>query len=197
VVRRSERALRVRGGFTLIEILAVVVILLLIAVVVIPRAGGVTSRSVLDDGQQLAAAVDFARGRAVATGRTHRVVIDLDGAAYWIEALPAPSEAEATLAWAELDPLPLDAPREADDTTFAPLPGTPGDATSLRAAVRFAGVETESGAVESGLAALEFAPDGATPATRVWLQSGGEARVRVDVATLADPTRVRFDDAES
>ncbi len=195
-MRRSERATRVRGGFTLIEILAVVVILLLIAVVVIPRAGGVTSRNVLDDGQQLAAALDFARGQAVAAARAHRVVIDLDGATYWIEALPPPIEPEPTLAWAELDPLPLDAPRAEDANSFAPLPGTPGDPTPLRAAVRVAAVETESGAIESGLAALEFAADGATPAARVWLQSGGEARVRVDVATLADPTRVRFDDAQ-
>lgn len=195
-MRRGERARRVRGGFTLIEILAVVVILLLIAVVVIPRASGVTSRAALDDGQQFAAAVDFARGQALAAGRAHRVAIDLDGAAYWIEAHPPSAEPEPTLAWAELDPLPLDAPRTESADDFAPLPGTLGEPTLLRAAVRFAAVETESGAVESGLAAIEFAPDGATAAARVWLQSGGEARVHVDVAALADPTRAGFDDAQ-
>jgi len=145
---------------------------------------------VLDDGKKLAATLDFAREKAIALGRAHRVVLDLDHAQYWIEAQPPPEPAPVTLAWAELDELPLVAPR-ADLTEFAALPGT--RPTPLDANVRIAGVERDSTTAEEGLAQIEFEPDGATLAASVWLAAGDDLRVLVEVTPLADPTRVSFD----
>src|SRR5262245_10999129 len=174
--------------------MAVVLIIALIAAIVAPRLSRAASQAVLDDGRQLAATLDFARGKAVAAGRPFRVVLDLDAGQYWIESKPAPAQSPPVLAWADVDPLPLAAPR-AQDTSFSPLPGTPGRPTPLRANVKFAGVETDRGDVVEGDAAIEFASDGATPAARVWLAGGDEARAYVDVAALADPTQVSLDAA--
>jgi len=191
-MRRRERSARA-GGFTLIEIVAVLAILLLIALVVIPRATSVSSGALLDDGKKLAATIDFARGRAVGTGRPHRVVLDLDAASYRIEALPPRLSPIPIVSWSKLDELPLIAPRSEAETQFAPLTGSTGDETRLQAAVRFAGVESDAGVVSEGVTALEFQSDGATPATLVWLEASNAQQVRVDVAALADPTRVAFD----
>jgi prepilin-type N-terminal cleavage/methylation domain-containing protein len=182
-VRRSP-------GFTLIEIMAVVLILLLIAAVFVPRVSLIASQAALDDAKQLAAALDFTREKALSLGRPHRLVLDLDHAQYWIEAQPAPAPPEPTLAWAQLEELPLIAPRS-DASEYAPLPGV--QPTPLDPNVRFAGVESDDGAASEGVAQIAFDPDGATLAASVWLSAGDALRVRVEVAPLADPTRVSFD----
>jgi prepilin-type N-terminal cleavage/methylation domain-containing protein len=188
----AGRETRARGGFTLIEIMAVVLILLLIAAVVIPRVSLVASQAALDDGRRLAAALDFAREKALALGRAHRVVLDLDHAQYWIEAQASAAPPDPTLTWAELDELPLVAPR-AETAEFSPLPGTPP--TPLGANVSFAGVASDEEELRQGLARIAFAPDGATLAATVWLAAGDDLRVRVEVAPFADPTRVSIDES--
>jgi prepilin-type N-terminal cleavage/methylation domain-containing protein len=191
--QRAEGERRVaKAGFTLIEIMAVVLILLLIAAVVIPRVSLIASQAALDEAKQLAAALDFTREKAVAVGRVHRLVLDLDHDQYWIEAQPPPVSTPPLLAWADLDELPLEAPRT-DARAFAPLRGVPPSA--LDANVELASVEDDRGEASEGLAQIAFAPDGATLAARVWLRAGDAVHVRVDVAPLADPTRVTIDDA--
>lgn len=187
----AGRNMRALGGFTLIEIMAVVLILLLLAAIVIPRVSLVASQAALDDAKQLAAALDFTREKALALGRPHRVVLDLDHAQYWIEAQPPLPPPDPTLSWAELDELPLVAPRS-DTTEFAALRGT--QPTPLDANVRFAGVSGDEGEAREGLAQIAFEPDGATHAATVWLAAGDDLRVRVEVAPLADPTRVSIDE---
>ena len=189
----AARFSHARSGFTLIEIMAVVLILLLMAAIVIPRVSLVASQTALDDAKQLAATLDFTREKAVALGRAHRVVLDLDHAQYWIEAQPPAAMTPPTLAWAELDELPLVAPR-VDTTAFAPLAGT--QPTPLDANVRIARVESDGSEASEGLAQIAFEPDGATPSTRVWIASGDSVLVHVDVAPLADRTRVAFDAPE-
>jgi prepilin-type N-terminal cleavage/methylation domain-containing protein len=181
---------RTRRGFTLIEILAVVLILVLIASVVVPRMSMALRQVEIDSGQQLAATLDFAREKAVAGGRPHRVVLDFEHGAYWIEALPPRAASEPTLTWAELDELPLVAPPTPGDAEFAPLPDQP--AATLDASVRFAQIESAEGTLTSGLAQIAFDPDGATTVARIWLVGSGETPVLVDVAAFADPTRVSF-----
>ena len=188
------RPARARSAFTLIEIMAVVVIFALIAGVVISRVGDAAAQAARDDGKQIAATVDFARGQAIALGRAHRVVLDLDHAQFWVEAQPLPAAQEPVLAWAKLEELPLIAPRR-EGVEFAPLTGRLGAPTPLRGGVAFAGVESDSGDLAEGIAAIEMAPDGATAAARIWLVAGSDTRVTVDVAALADPTRVGFDAA--
>jgi prepilin-type N-terminal cleavage/methylation domain-containing protein len=190
--RRAARTLPrpARAGFTLIEILAVVLILVLIASVVLPRMSMAVRQVEIDSGQQLAATIDFAREKAVAAGRPHRIVLDFEHGAYWIEAQPLASASEPTLTWAELDELPLVAPPGPADAKFAPLPDQLAE--TLDASVHFAQVESAEGTLTSGLAQVAFDPDGATTAARIWLAGSGETPVLVDVAAFADPTQVSF-----
>ncbi len=174
--------------------MAVVVIFALIAGVIISRVGDAAAQAIRDDGRQIAATLDFARGQAVALGRAHRVMLDLDHGQFWIEARPVPAPVEPVLAWAELDELPLVAPRS-ESLEFAPMRGTLGTPTPLRGGVAFVGVESDAGELSEGVAAIEFAPDGATFAARIGLAAGADSRAVVEVAAFADPTRVGFDAA--
>lgn len=189
----SARTARARGGFTLIEILAVVLILVLIASVVLPRMSVAVRQVEIDSGRQLAATLDFAREKAVALGRAHRVVIDFEQSRYWIEAQPPAPPAEPRLAWADLDELPLVAPR-ADAAEFAAVPNL--QPATLDPSVRFAEVESEAGSVGEGAAQIVFDPDGATLPARVWLMGDGDTPVLVAIAALADPTEVTFGEPE-
>ncbi|HEY8119904.1 MAG TPA: type II secretion system protein [Myxococcota bacterium] len=182
-------------GFTLIEIMAVVMIFVLVAAVVGPRLAAVSNQTLGDEGKQLAAAIDFTRGKALALARAHRVVLDLDHAQYWIEARPPELSPQPVLTWAELDELPLIAPR-AQTSEFAPLPGPAGRPVALRSGVGFAGLESDEGDTREGLAAIPFAADGSGPAAVVWLANPSGVRVSVAVASFADPTQVAFDAPE-
>ncbi len=189
----AGRRARARSGFTLIEIMAVVLILLMIAAIVIPRVSLIASQAALDDAKQLAATLDFAREKAIALGRAHRVVLDLDHAQYWIEAQPPPATTPPILAWAELEELPLVAPRT-NTREFTALRGS--QPTPLDANVHITAVENESSQANEGLAQIAFEPDGATSAAQIWLTAGDDVRVRIEIAALADPTRVKFDAPE-
>jgi prepilin-type N-terminal cleavage/methylation domain-containing protein len=192
-VRPPRRPRRAAAGFTLIEILAVLLILVLIAGIMLPRLSAAGRQAQIDSGRQLAATLDFAREKAVATGSAHRVLLDFESGSYWIEALPSPPPAEPTLAWAELDELPLVAPAH-DAASFAPLPNVePGQ---LDSNVRFAEVESEGSPVTEGVAEILFDPDGATPTAHIWLAGADGQRVLVDVAPFADPSLVSFRAAE-
>ncbi len=189
----AGRRVRARSGFTLIEIMAVVLILLMIAAIVIPRVSLIASQAALDDAKRLAATLDYAREKAISVGRAHRVVLDLDHAQYWIEAQPPPAPTPPILAWAELDELPLVAPRT-NTREFAALRGS--QPTPLDANVVIAAVESDSDAAIDGIAQIAFEPDGATAPARVLITAGDSVRVRIEVAALADPTRVKFDAPE-
>jgi prepilin-type N-terminal cleavage/methylation domain-containing protein len=180
-------------GFTLIEIMAVVMIFVLIAAVVGPRITQLSSQTLSDEGKQLAATLDFTRGKALALGRPHRVMLDLDNAQYWIEAQPPTLAPEPVLAWAELEELPLVAPRD-ERGDFAPLAGVSGRPVALRSGVRLAGLDSDvAGSARAGVVAVEFAADGSASAAVISLENSSGMRVTVSVAPFADPTRVAFD----
>ncbi|MGH7287941.1 MAG: pilus assembly FimT family protein, partial [Myxococcota bacterium] len=114
-------------AFTLIELLAVLLIMALVAGLTLPNLSLRADRAVLGAAQDLAATFAFTRQRAAATAVPHRVVIDLDQAAYWIELQPeAPDAFAATASAAPVDggarPIQLGAPL-ADALEFQPLPG--------------------------------------------------------------------------
>jgi len=185
------RARRSRA-FTLIEILAVILIFALIAGVMLPRLGLIGTQALRDSGAALAAALDFARERAQATGREHRVVIDFAGASYWIEERTPKPPIDPTLAWAELDELPLVAPRN-EGAEFARLPGEAGPGQRLDSGCTFLAIESERESLTEGLGAIAFEADGSAAAATIRLARGEEASVSVEVAPFADPTLVSFD----
>lgn len=187
----SAARARRRRAFTLIEMLAAVTIVVLVALVVLPRFGLRASQSALEEGRELGALLELARGSAIVSGIPQRVVLDLDGGAYWAETAPREEPAPEPLAWSDVDPLPLVAPHP-EAKEFAPLTGPLGRPTTLRNEVAFAGVETGAGTIEEGTYAVSFGGDGRADPARIWLVASDDTRVLLEVAPLADVIRVGF-----
>jgi len=175
----------------MIEMLAVLAIFFLIAAVIVPRIARATDQAVIDEAKRLGYALDFAREKAIALARPHRVVIDFDARSYWTEEAPPAAGAPPLLAWSELDELPLVAPRD-EAGEFVRVAGAPGLTTELGPSTRLSHLEAGGDEIASGLAAIEFAPDGETPPATLWLDNGADLSVEVNVAAFSDPTLVTF-----
>jgi type II secretory pathway pseudopilin PulG len=192
----EPRAARNRGlAFTLIELLAVLLIMALVAGLTLPNLSLGAERVVLGEAQDLASTFVFTRQRAVATATPHRVVVDLDEAAYWIEV--EPEGPDAFLAEPLASPAPgaqrkiqLVAPPTAA-LGFQPLPGPFGQPHLLREPVLFDSVETlAAGAVRSGRVEIVFDADGtADPALLVLADEDGNVWT-LRLSRLADEVRI-------
>jgi prepilin-type N-terminal cleavage/methylation domain-containing protein len=181
--RRGARA------FTLIELLAVLFIIALVLGITLPNLSLRSDRVMLGSAQDLAARLSFARQRAVATGTPHRVVIDLDASAWWIEVRPeeassfASGPPPAPTASREVQ---LVAPRDVA-RQFVPLAGPFGRPRQLPEGVFFASIETPAGGpVASGQVGLVFEEDGTTDPALLVLESEEGAVVKVQLARFGE-----------
>jgi prepilin-type N-terminal cleavage/methylation domain-containing protein len=193
---RGRRARRNGRGWTLIELLAVVAMFALIAGMVLPnlRFGG--DRAVRHAAERLGDAIEFARQRAIMTGREHRVVMDLDAGRYHVEWAPPPDpESEETAtppAPAGSRHVDLEPPPAASGVLeFEPVPGSFGRVQPLGRDVVFFDVVFPDSIVNTGAVELALGPDGATdPATVTLADPDDEARYEVDVQALADVVHI-------
>jgi hypothetical protein len=175
--------------------LAVVAIFGLIAAMVLPNIDLGGSRIVRSEAQDLATAIEFARQRAVMTGRTHQVVIEVDRGEHWVEwAAPrdlenaetgasegAPEE-ERQLA---LVPPPLDVDE------FVPIPGELGRVHRADDKTAILGVEVSGGLADQGRVELRITADGAAdPASILIGDADGGNALRIEVEPLADAVRI-------
>lgn len=189
-------AARIRRGFTLIEVLAVVAILALTAMLVVPNLGALRERRLRLSAQRLAAELELARQRAVVTGIPHRVLFDIETGVYRIEWLGGdadPSEDEPVPAGVEYDvrgrtKLPLSAP-PAIALEFSPVHDSFGNFRQLENGVAVAGVETAEGYVQNGFPAVLFERDGSAAWTQVVVAEEGGARIGLAVLPLDDAVR--------
>jgi prepilin-type N-terminal cleavage/methylation domain-containing protein len=192
-----------QAGFTLIELLAVVVILGLLATLVVPSLGRLSGRAVRNEADALADAVEFARQRAIMTGRQHQITIDLDDGFYQVEWLvpdpvptrtPAPAQGNEQGVTAESEPVDLEAPPEVNQD-FEPVPGPFGRGHQLADDVWVLEVSLPEVKKEKGAINLTIEPDGTTDPARIRLgdPDGREAWV-IEIEPLADAVRVLPDD---
>jgi type II secretory pathway pseudopilin PulG len=176
----------------------VLVIFGLLASIALPNLGLRDSRILDDEAKKLANGLEFARARAVMTGVPHRVLLDVDGAAWRIESWSLPGGADAvateTAASAGAAPAAL-APPGADALEFLPLQGSLGDDAHLDARVGFELVETPEGAFDQGLLQIVFEADGTAEPARISLASESGGRMALLVAPLADTVRFEHVDA--
>jgi len=193
--RSAARAPQSRSAFTLIELLAVLLIMGLVAALTLPNLSLGADRIVLRETEALASGFVFARQRAVATGSAHRVSVDLDEAAWWIEAQPEAADAFASAALASPAPgshrpIQLAAPPHLE-VGFQPLPGAFGRPRLLREPVHFDSVETlAAGPIRSGRIEIVFDPDGtAEPAQLVLADADGNVWV-LRLSRLADEVQI-------
>jgi prepilin-type N-terminal cleavage/methylation domain-containing protein len=186
------------GGFTLLEMLAVVLIMGLAASLVIPAAGARSARALREQANQLANDLEYARQRTVMTAIPHRVLLDLDGAAYRVEWFvtdaeaagerPAPPDLDAELsAEKKLDLTP---PRDGE-RSYKPLPSQIGRTVVLGDGIEFGGVETDAERIDRGAVGIGFERDGSAEATTVLLFDASGNRVALDLEPLDDVVGIR------
>ncbi len=189
--------MRRRSGFTLIEILAVVAIFALLTALIAPNLGSLSSRTLRQRAESIAASLELARQRSVLTGIPHRLLIDLDQSAYRLEWFVTELEAGGEAAESEPEPLdlrgqspiPMAAPR-GETRAYRPLPGLMGHFERLEDSVVFVGIETPEGWIDQGRVFVSFARDGTASYTALYLDDESGGSVVLDVLPLADAVRV-------
>jgi prepilin-type N-terminal cleavage/methylation domain-containing protein len=175
VTRRAD------DGFTLLELLIVIFLIVLITGVFATSIGGGFGVHLRNSSRSLAAELEYVSQRAVTTGRTQRVVVDLDHQVYRVEMeVPPPAEPDEALP-THAEGLSLAPPIDAHE--FLPVEGSIGawhalddaDDVSIRA-VKLGDESRSAGAV-----AIGFSTDGSSDPAEIWLRDGHgyDARVRL------------------
>jgi type II secretory pathway pseudopilin PulG len=177
-----------------------VAIFALMTTFVLPNVGAVRDRALRHQAQRLAAQLELARQRAVVTGIPHRLLIDLEGAAYRLEWIPGEDDSPPPTPndLPEYDvrgatPLPLAAPQAAR-AEYEPVPGHFGDFQYLDPELGFVGMETPEGWIERGDSFITFDRDGTASYTEIFIDDQSGRQIALDVMPLADAVRIR--DAE-
>ena len=183
------------GGFTLIEVMAAVAIFALLIGLVVPRIAAITSRSLRHRAEDIAGRIELARQRTVVTGVRHRLVVDLDRGAYWVE---WEGPAEGPEAGPEPDGLPAappaldvrgetpipELPPDEAEAEYRPLAGRFGDVEALEEGLSIAGVQTARGWVDRGEAWIEFERDGTAAFTEIHLGDDSGRGLVIEVPAL-------------
>lgn len=181
-----------RRAFTLIELLAVLLIMGLVVGITLPNLALGSERALLGEAEKLASDLAFTRQRAVATGTPHRVLVDLDGAGWWIEVWPeeaGPFAAPPTTTDGRPEVLLVAPPANLGEPR--PLPGPFGRPHVLPEGMSFESVETvASGLAAGGQVEVVFEGDGsADPALFSLVNESGDV-VRLQLSRLADEIRI-------
>ncbi len=185
---RGEAPLSGRAGFTLIELMAVITIMGLVAAVVYPQLSWSRDRSVRSEAEALSDVLEFARQRAIVTGRVHRVRIDVNASWHQLEWLPPRFEDDPEPRGIALSP---PTPPEQD---FEPVPNRAGRGHATRSGVLLLGVEGDTGELD-GEITLRFDPDGRADPARIWVgDDAGEHRYVVELEEFAEGVAI-YDDA--
>jgi type II secretory pathway pseudopilin PulG len=175
--------------------LAVVAIFGLIAAMVLPNIDLGGSRIVQAEADDLAAAIEFARQRAVMTGRTHQVVIEIERGEHSVE-WDAPVEPESEAARADdaapgerkLDFVP---PTRLGEGEFVPIPGEIGRVHRADDKTAILGIELSGGLADQGRVVLPITPDGTAESATILIgDADGGNVMRIEVEPLADAVRV-------
>ncbi|MFI5316942.1 MAG: Tfp pilus assembly protein FimT/FimU [Myxococcota bacterium] len=185
---------RADAGFTLLELLVVIFLIVLITGVFATSIGGGFGVHLRNSSRSLAAELEYVSQRAVTTGRTQRVVVDLDHQVYRAEMqLPPPPEPDETLP-THAEGLSLAPP--IDTQEFVPVDASIGEWHALDdaedVAIRLVKLGDESR--NAGAVAIGFSSDGSSDPAEIWLRDGHgyDARIRL----IAFTGEIRIEEPE-
>lgn len=187
-------------GFTLIEILAVVLIIGFISSMILPglRFSGGSSRH--DEALNVASHLELARQRAIMTGKTHQVMIDVDKGSYWVEWQVRLSENGASLSVAEQQRAVWEGNIEdvlrppAKAFGYEPIPNRFGRGSLLSDPFYFDGIDTSEGWLDEGQVRVVFLSDGSTDAAQVVISDPDGFAATLDILPILDAVRIRHED---
>ena len=181
---------REESGFTLLELLVVLLLIVLVTGVFVTTVGGGFGVHLRNAGRTLSAELEYVAQRAVTTGQTQRIVIDLDQQVYRVEELPfTEPEQEAELP-EHAEGLDLAPPPT--QVEFQPIEGRIGEWHALDDAddVDFREVRLANEAKTEGAVAIGFSPDGASDPAEIWLRDDGGYDLRIRLVAFTGEIRV-------
>ncbi len=206
------------GGFTLIELIAVIAIMGMIFAIGIPRLSRSQLRGLKVEAESIAASLEFARQSAIVTGIPHRVLIDLEEGGYRVEWLVDEERAFAAIEDRGDQPDPIEGPPigagrglpNADsplldfhpplksELDFYPIPNRQlGSFTWLDDSRYFVGLESPSGWIEGGDVEISFDVDGTTEYSLLEIADADDNHLTLEIEPILDRIRRRTGGARS
>jgi type II secretion system protein H len=186
-----------RSGFTLLELVAVVAIMGLLLFLFVPGIGATDSARLRGSARELGAHLEYARQRAVLTGKPHRVLMGLDEGWYQLEWFATDRDelpsGEPPAALDLRGPIPMSPPSETIPS-YRPVPGLQGRLAWLDEQLRFGGVQVDEGWYESGEFQVVFEADGSSDPVRIVVEAGDEPGLVLEVSPLLDAVRIVDDE---
>ena len=179
-----------RAGFTLLEIVIVVGLIGLLTVVLMPSFGSF-SRALDNAGSTVKADLRYTSQRAIATGRLHRWIIDLDEQLFRVEVQQDLREQQETQLPTHAELLDLAPPQRAYE--YLPVNNTTGDWRWLgEDGVMVERLTIGEDEYDEGVVSIAFAGDGGADPAEIELADEYGYRMRLRV--LAFTGEVRSED---
>ena len=196
-----------RGGFTLIEVMAVVIVIGLALGIVLPNLSANRGAELEEHARGLASRLVLARERAIVTGAAHRVFLNLENGTTRVDwhvseerafahledpyapggALPDPNTGKN---YSDTRAISL-SPPEREERDYFPVPNRFGNEDWLPPDIFFEGVNTPDGWIEEGSVQIVFRSDGSTDFSEIVLRDTWQNRVVLEVEPLLETVRIR------
>jgi len=172
----------------------------------VPNLSALDARALRDEAEKLVASIDLGRQRSVVTGSAHQLVVSIEDGSYGLEwehsdpdaEPPPPPPADDT--YSSFDPafqrpgqISL-SPPDTGQKSLSPLPGLMGRFQALPEKIKFKGVETTGGWVDSGEVVVRFERDGSWTYSTIVLADSGGREAHIEILPLADSVRIDYEE---
>ena len=195
MIARSHR--RAQRGLTLLEVMITVGVLVLMMGVVVTSFGSLKSTELRTQTNKLAAAVRHTYNRAVANGLYMRLVVDISGDAYWVEASETPVFlSKKPLKEGEIDEEKQKRKEEDEKRVEDGLPPAPQrerfqtdpviEKVTMEKGIKLVGVYTTSmeDPFESGTAYVHFFPNGFVEPAMLYTSDGEDRTYTLSISPM-------------
>lgn len=190
-------------GFTLIELVVVIAVIGIVTTAVVAGIGNIRGASVQSETGKLAIAVRYLYNLTILSGKTHRLVLDVDSNSYWgeeqntsdpCETFLLPGEGEEDDAKAQAKRGKKGEPVKSSTAGFQPIESRLLAKYTLDKGISFGGVMTshQTQQTDKGQAFVYFFPNGSTENALIFLKGDGDDddMMTVEVKALEGTAKV-------